>query len=85
MATSSPPARVMPGAAALLVDHRLDIDLAQIVVPDTRRAMGWLAASFLGHPSRSLTIVGVTGTNGKTTTTSLIALDPAGVRAARPA
>jgi UDP-N-acetylmuramoyl-L-alanyl-D-glutamate--2,6-diaminopimelate ligase len=60
------------GAAALLVDHRLDTDLPQLIVPDTRRAMGWLAASFFGHPSRSVTLVGVTGTNGKTTTTSLI-------------
>jgi UDP-N-acetylmuramoyl-L-alanyl-D-glutamate--2,6-diaminopimelate ligase len=61
------------GAAALLVDHRVDLDVAQIVVADTRMAMGWLAASFFGHPSRSLTMVGVTGTNGKTTTVSLIA------------
>jgi UDP-N-acetylmuramoyl-L-alanyl-D-glutamate--2,6-diaminopimelate ligase len=61
------------GAAALLVDHRLGIDLPQIVVPDTRRAMGFLAASFFSHPSRRLTLVGVTGTNGKTTTTSMIA------------
>jgi UDP-N-acetylmuramoyl-L-alanyl-D-glutamate--2,6-diaminopimelate ligase len=60
------------GASALLVDHRLDVDLPQVVVSDTRRAMGWLASSFFGHPSRALTLVGVTGTNGKTTTTSLI-------------
>jgi UDP-N-acetylmuramoyl-L-alanyl-D-glutamate--2,6-diaminopimelate ligase len=61
------------GAAALLVDHQLDVDLPQLVVADTRSAMGFLAASFFGHPSRALTLVGVTGTNGKTTTTSLIA------------
>jgi UDP-N-acetylmuramoyl-L-alanyl-D-glutamate--2,6-diaminopimelate ligase len=61
------------GAAALLVDHRVDVDLPQIVVPDTRLAMGRLAASFFGHPSRALTMIGVTGTNGKTTTISLIA------------
>jgi UDP-N-acetylmuramoyl-L-alanyl-D-glutamate--2,6-diaminopimelate ligase len=61
------------GATALLVDHRVDVDLPQLVVPDTRLAMGWLAASFFGHPSRALTLVGVTGTNGKTTTTSLVA------------
>ncbi len=61
------------GASALLVDHRLDVPLPQLVVPDTRYAMGWLAASFFRHPSRALTLVGVTGTNGKTTTTSLIA------------
>jgi UDP-N-acetylmuramoyl-L-alanyl-D-glutamate--2,6-diaminopimelate ligase len=61
------------GASALLVDHRVDVDLPQLVVPDTRVAMGWLAASFFGHPSRALTMIGVTGTNGKTTTISLIA------------
>ncbi|MEP7202927.1 MAG: UDP-N-acetylmuramoyl-L-alanyl-D-glutamate--2,6-diaminopimelate ligase [Ilumatobacteraceae bacterium] len=60
------------GAAALLVDHRLEVDVTQIVVSDTRQAMGWLSTSFFDHPSRKLTLVGVTGTNGKTTTTSLI-------------
>jgi UDP-N-acetylmuramoyl-L-alanyl-D-glutamate--2,6-diaminopimelate ligase len=61
------------GASALLVDHRLDVDVTQLVVADTRPAMGWLAASFFGHPGRRLTLVAVTGTNGKTTTTSFIA------------
>jgi UDP-N-acetylmuramoyl-L-alanyl-D-glutamate--2,6-diaminopimelate ligase len=61
------------GATALLVDHRIGVDLPQLVVPDTRVAMGLLAASFYMHPTRELTLVGVTGTNGKTTTTSLIA------------
>jgi UDP-N-acetylmuramoyl-L-alanyl-D-glutamate--2,6-diaminopimelate ligase len=64
---------VAAGAAALLVDHRLDVDVPQVIVADTRFAMGWLAASFAGHPARAMTLVGVTGTNGKTTTTSLIA------------
>ena len=61
------------GATALLVDHRLDVDVTQLVVPDTRVAMGLLAASFFHHPGRSMTLVGITGTNGKTTTTSLVA------------
>jgi UDP-N-acetylmuramoyl-L-alanyl-D-glutamate--2,6-diaminopimelate ligase len=61
------------GATALLVDHRLDLDVTQVVVPDTRFAMGFLAASFFDHPGRALTLVGITGTNGKTTTTSLVA------------
>ena len=61
------------GATALLVDHRLDLDIAQLIVSDTRGAMGRLAAAYFGQPSRRLAMIGVTGTNGKTTTTSLIA------------
>jgi len=70
------------GAAALLVDHVLDLDVAQVVVADTRIAMGPIASAFFGHPSRSLTVIGITGTNGKTTTTSLLAsvLVSAGMR-----
>ena len=68
------PAAVARGARALLVDHRLTDDaVAQVIVPDTRPAMGRLAAAFHDQPSRTLTMVGITGTNGKTTTTSLIA------------
>ena len=64
---------VASGATALLVDHRLALDVAQVVVADTRVAMGSVAAAFFGDPAEALTMVGVTGTNGKTTTTSLIA------------
>jgi UDP-N-acetylmuramoyl-L-alanyl-D-glutamate--2,6-diaminopimelate ligase len=64
---------VRDGAVALLVQRPLDLPVPQVVVPDARWAMGHLAAAFWGHPSRSLMLVGVTGTNGKTTTTSLIA------------
>ena len=72
---------VAAGAVALLVDHELPLDVAQVVVPDTRAAMGPLAASFHGNPSDSLTMVGITGTNGKTTTTMLVAaiLEHAGI------
>lgn len=61
------------GAVALLVDHVLDLDLPQIVVPDVRSAMAPIAAACFGDPSRSLTVVGVTGTNGKTTTALMLA------------
>ncbi len=61
------------GATALLVDHQLDLGLPELVVADPRRAMPHLAATFHGHPSRHLDIVGVTGTNGKTTTVHLVA------------
>jgi UDP-N-acetylmuramoyl-L-alanyl-D-glutamate--2,6-diaminopimelate ligase len=66
------PAALDAGAAALLVDHELALPVPQLIVDDTRPAMARLAASFFGHPSQSMTVVGVTGTNGKTTTTHLL-------------
>ena len=60
------------GAAALVVDHPLDLDVPQVVVADVRGAMASAAAAFYGHPTRSLELVGVTGTNGKTTTAHLV-------------
>jgi UDP-N-acetylmuramoyl-L-alanyl-D-glutamate--2,6-diaminopimelate ligase len=73
---------VKAGAVALLVDHQLDLPVPQLVVTDTRRAVGPLASYVFGEPSRALTMVGVTGTNGKTTTTQLVAsiLDHVGRR-----
>jgi UDP-N-acetylmuramoyl-L-alanyl-D-glutamate--2,6-diaminopimelate ligase len=62
------------GATALLCDHFLDLDVTQAcVTPGTvRPAMASVASAFFGHPSRALTMAGVTGTNGKTTVTHLI-------------
>ncbi len=60
------------GAAALLCDRSLDADVPQLLVADTRREMGRVAAAFWGHPADQLEVVGVTGTNGKTTTTWLL-------------
>jgi UDP-N-acetylmuramoyl-L-alanyl-D-glutamate--2,6-diaminopimelate ligase len=66
-------AAVAGGATALLVDHELtDGGVGQLVVADTRLAMGPAAAIVSGEPSRALRVVGVTGTNGKTTTTHLL-------------
>jgi UDP-N-acetylmuramoyl-L-alanyl-D-glutamate--2,6-diaminopimelate ligase len=45
--------------------------VARILVPDTRRTLPKLADAYYGHPSRALTVVGITGTNGKTTTSYL--------------
>jgi UDP-N-acetylmuramoyl-L-alanyl-D-glutamate--2,6-diaminopimelate ligase len=61
------------GAVALLVDHELDVDLPQVVTPDVRAALGPVASHLWGDPSSVLTVVGVTGTNGKTTVTHLLA------------
>jgi len=60
------------GAKALMVERELSLDAPQIVVADTRKAMGLAAAELYGHPSRALRMIGVTGTNGKTTTTFLV-------------
>jgi UDP-N-acetylmuramoyl-L-alanyl-D-glutamate--2,6-diaminopimelate ligase len=67
------PAAVEAGAVALLCERPLDLAAAEVVVADTRASMGPVAAAFHGHPSRALDVVGVTGTNGKTTTTHLLA------------
>ncbi|HET7339935.1 MAG TPA: UDP-N-acetylmuramoyl-L-alanyl-D-glutamate--2,6-diaminopimelate ligase [Methylomirabilota bacterium] len=48
------------------------VDVAQVVVPSARRALARLADAFYGHPSAALTVVGITGTNGKTTTSYLV-------------
>jgi UDP-N-acetylmuramoyl-L-alanyl-D-glutamate--2,6-diaminopimelate ligase len=60
------------GAVALVVDSPVDVAVPQIVVRDTRVAMAPAAAEFFGQPSRELTVAGVTGTNGKTTTCFLL-------------
>jgi len=76
------PQAVAAGATALLVERVLDLDVAQVVVDDVAAALGPAAALVHGHPSRALTLLGVTGTNGKTTTTFLLeaALRAAGAR-----
>jgi len=60
------------GAIALMVERWLPLDVAQVRVPSVREAMGPVSAAFFGRPGDRLAIVGVTGTNGKTTTTYLL-------------
>ena len=59
---------VMRGAAALIVERPLDLQVPQLVVSDARLAMALAADAFFGRPTRELEVAGVTGTNGKTTT-----------------
>jgi UDP-N-acetylmuramoyl-L-alanyl-D-glutamate--2,6-diaminopimelate ligase len=63
---------VSRGAVALVVERPLDMTVPQLVVPDARAAMAPAAAAFFGHPTETLEVAGVTGTNGKTTTTFLL-------------
>ena len=60
------------GAAAILSERTLEANVPVIIVPDTKKAMAILADYFYKQPSHQLLMVGVTGTNGKTTTTQLI-------------
>ncbi len=80
------------GAAAVVVERgrrsawrHLPGDAPVVAVDDTRAALAQAAAAFHGHPSRELTVIGVTGTDGKTTTTHLLTsiLEAAGVHAGR--
>jgi UDP-N-acetylmuramoyl-L-alanyl-D-glutamate--2,6-diaminopimelate ligase len=82
------PAALAAGAAGVVVGAEeaaglhVPADRALVVVPAARPALADLAAAFHGHPSRRLRLVGVTGTDGKTTTTRLLAaiLERAGLR-----
>ncbi|HJX32954.1 MAG TPA: Mur ligase family protein, partial [Solirubrobacterales bacterium] len=65
-------AAVEAGAVGLVVERELELGVAQVVVADARAAMAPLAARFWGDPTGELKVVGVTGTNGKTTTAFLI-------------
>ncbi|MDE3057703.1 MAG: UDP-N-acetylmuramoyl-L-alanyl-D-glutamate--2,6-diaminopimelate ligase [Bacteroidota bacterium] len=63
---------VMEDDAAVPDSFFMHTGVVKIVVPNSRRTLAQLAANFYGHPAQKLTCIGVTGTNGKTTTTHLI-------------
>ncbi len=64
------------GAKVLVVERKVYLadatDVTEVVVSDTRKAMAHAAANFYDHPSQAFSLVGITGTNGKTTTTYLV-------------
>ena len=61
------------GAVAIVAQETLITTLPVIFVKDTRRAVGLLASVFYGEPSKSLKMIGITGTNGKTTSSYMLA------------
>jgi len=69
------------GAAALVCERPLGLGVPEVVVDDARAAMGPAAARFHGEPTARLRVVGITGTNGKTTTAFLLreVLEGAGI------
>ena len=77
-------AAVDAGAVGLLCERALDVPVPQVVVRSVRAALGPLASALHDHPSEAMTVVGITGTNGKTTAAHLLAsvFDAAGRRAA---
>ena len=67
------PDALQRGAVAVVAEKRLtNLSVPNIRVESGRRALGRMAANFYGHPSRQLQVVGVTGTNGKTSTSMLL-------------
>ncbi|MDQ3728148.1 MAG: UDP-N-acetylmuramoyl-L-alanyl-D-glutamate--2,6-diaminopimelate ligase [Actinomycetota bacterium] len=66
------PAAIDAGASAIVVERRLGLGVAEALVPDSRAAMAPAALRFFGDPTRELSVAGITGTNGKTTTAFLL-------------
>ncbi len=60
------------GAKAILVARQMPVRVPQVVVPSVRHSIGRIASSFFGNPSTKLDLIGITGTNGKTTTSYLV-------------
>lgn len=81
------PAAIAAGARAVVSQRPVECpaNVANLVTPDTREALATLALNFHGDPSRALTLVGITGTNGKTSTAYLLqrVLEAGGLPCAR--
>lgn len=60
------------GAVAIVCEHSVEVDIEQIVVSDTRKALATISAAFYGNPQDKMVFVGITGTNGKTTTSYIV-------------
>lgn len=66
------PEAIKKGAALIVGEKDLDLALPYIQVRDSRRVLGKISAKFYGYPAKKLNVIGITGTNGKTTTSYLL-------------
>lgn len=63
---------IKKGAVAFVVEKLLDTDLPQVLVASSRQAMSVICSNYFGNPSKNLKLIGITGTNGKTTCSYII-------------
>ena len=63
---------VAKGALAIVTERALKTSVPQLLVPDARLALSLIASAFYGYPSERMKVVGITGTNGKTTTANML-------------
>ena len=66
------PDAIARGAGALVIERETGVDIPQVIVPDTRADLASIAARFFGNPSHELRVIGITGTDGKTTTSYIL-------------
>ena len=66
------PSVVEKGAAVVICERVPEVEIPYVLVADSRRCLAALGANLYGHPTEKMTMVAVTGTNGKTTTTYLL-------------
>ena len=60
------------GAACVVCEKKPETDIPYVLVPDARAALAALGANWFGHPADDMCVIGITGTNGKTTSTYLL-------------
>ena len=63
---------VARGAVAVVAEKEMKVAVPVVIVDNTRQLLSLLASRFYGHPAREMTLIGITGTNGKTTTTYIV-------------
>ena len=66
------PMALEKGAAVVVTAHQPEGDVPYVLVESDRKALAQIGANFFGHPAESMTMVGITGTNGKTSSTLLL-------------